>query len=406
MYGEVLKSNGAGKCGHALVNQVLSDIALGDFEQASAHIRAANGEIYEKLDAIGEYLSALKRRGMCDEALKYLDSLGFESLTNLVKWKFSALRAEFLLKKKQCAQALVLSSKICDELLPKLSLKEYAEVHSHALFIKGCAAYELRDPQMAGEAFKLLRSNFRDTEYFSLSLFREAKFLQKFGDTAGAISALEACKDTNYLPYARYKIAFLKFDSGLFAEANELLECIIRDCPDGDIAVAARVTQGDILRMIGDFENAQFMYEHASKFVSNARNANYLSLARAKCLIAQKNRDGRNLDSAIGMLENLYSASDQSASFRLECAAEYCLALKLQGRCEKLKRFAFDVLANVDGSELQLTERSRYWLAQILFILRELVDDSRGDGERIEAFFKKYGVSFDGKKNTHSFRLS
>lgn len=75
MYGEVLSRRGAGECGRALVNQVLSDIAPGDFEQAAAHIRTANGEMYEKSDAIGEDLFALKCRGMCDEALTNLDSL-------------------------------------------------------------------------------------------------------------------------------------------------------------------------------------------------------------------------------------------------------------------------------------------------------------------------------------------
>ncbi|MDR2436418.1 MAG: hypothetical protein LBD33_03895 [Puniceicoccales bacterium] len=395
MYGEVLKFNGVGKCGHALINQVLSDIALNDLEEAAAHIHAANGEVYEKLDAIVEYLSALKHRGMCDEALKCIDSLGIENLTNLTRYKFAALKAEFLLKKKQYAQALILSSEICDELLPRLDAKEYAEIHSHALFTKGCAAYKLKDCQTAGEAFKLLRSNFRDAKYFALSFFREAKFLQKSGDIAGAILALESCQGTSYLPYVHYEIALLKIYAGLFGEANALLERIICGYPDSDVAVAARVTQGDILRTTGDFANAQLVYEHASKFISNVRNANYLSLAYAKCLIAQKNRDSHNLDSAIDILENLWASHGQSASFRLECAAEYCLALKLQNKCNQLRHFAFDILTNVDNSELQLTKKSRYWLVQILFILHDLGDNSRGDRERVEDFLKKYGANLN-----------
>jgi predicted negative regulator of RcsB-dependent stress response len=396
MYGEVLKFNAVEKCGHALMNQVLSDIALNDFEQASIHIHTANGEIYEKLDAIVEYLSALKRRRMYSEALKFIDSMGIKDLTSLARCKFVALKAEFFLKKKQYAQALILSSKICDELLPKLSAKEYAEIHGHALFIKGCAAYKLMDFQTAGEAFNLLRSSFCDTRYSALSFFREAKFLQKSGDVAGAILALESCRDASYLPYIYYEIALLKFDANLFVEANALLERIIYDYPGSDVAVAARVTQGDILRATGDFANAQLVYEHASKFVSNTRNTNYLSLARAKCLIAQKNYDNCNLDGAIDILENLFSSPSQSVSFRLECAAEYCLALKLQDRCKQLKHFAFDILNNIESSELQLTQKSRYWLVQILFILRDLTDNSYSDVEYVEDFFKKYSVGFSG----------
>jgi predicted negative regulator of RcsB-dependent stress response len=393
MYGEVLQFNAVGKCGHALINQVLSDIALNNLEQAATHIHAANGEIYEKLDAIVEYLSALKRRRMCDEALRYIDSLGIGNLTHLTRYKFATLKAEFLLKNKQYAQALMLSSKICDELLPKLNAREYAEIHGLALFIKGCAAYQLKDCQTAGEAFKLLRSNFRDARYSALSFFREAKFLQKSGDIAGAILALESCQDAAYFPYVHYRVALLKVDAGLFAEANALLERIICDYPGSDVAVAARITQGDILRMAGDFANAQLVYEHASKFISNVRNANYLSLALAKCLIAQKNRNSHNMDSAADILENLCASPGQSVSFRLECAAEYCLALKLQNKGKQLRHFAFDILTSVDNSELQLTKKSRYWLVQILFILRNLADNSHGNMERVEYFFNKYGAN-------------
>jgi tetratricopeptide (TPR) repeat protein len=395
MYGEVLKLNSVEKCGHALVNQVLSDVALGNYEEASAHINSASGGFHEKLDAIVEYLGALKRNKMYDEALKYIDSLKLENVPNSTKYTIAAFKAKILLKKKQCVQALVLASKICDELSSKINSKEYSGICSQALFIKGCAAYKLKDFKIADEAFGALRVNFRNTEYSTFSLFKEAKFLHKSGDLTKAISVLELCEDVKYLPYANYRIALLKFRSGLVGEATELLEQIIHNYPDAEIAAAARIIQGDILRAMGDFSNAQFMYGHALNFVSNTRDINYLSLVRAKCLIAQKNRDSQCLETAINVLENLYSNPGQSTSFRLECAAEYCLALKLQGKYEKLQEFAFDVLANVDDSGVELTKKSRYWLLQILFILRDAAQYFHGDEKHIEALFEKYNVNFN-----------
>lgn len=395
MYGEVLKFNSVGKCGHALVNQVLSDVALNNYEEAALHIKSANGGICEKLDGIVAYLEALKNRKMFSEALKYLDSLRLENAPNLTKYTLAVLRAEILFKKGQCAQALASLSKICAELSRKINAKEYGSIYCKSLFFKGCAAYKLRDCKAAGEAFETLRANFPNTKYFSLSLFREAKFLHKSGDTAKAISALEACVDEKYLPHATYRVALLKFHSGLIEESNGLLEKIIRDYPEQDIATAARIAQGDILRAMGDFANAQLIYEHGANFVSNMRDINYLSLAQAKCLIAQKNRSSQHLDKAIGILENLYANPSQSVSFRLECAAEYCLALKLQGSWEKLKNFALDILANVDDSGVQLTKKARHWLFQILSILHDSVQNFQGDGEVIEAIFRKQNMGAD-----------
>jgi hypothetical protein len=93
------------------------------------------------------------------------------------------------------------------------------------------------------------------------------------------------------------------------------------------------------------------MHQNIS-FISNVRNEKYLSLARAKYLIAQKNRDHHNLDSAIDILENLCASPGQSVDLRFECAAQYCPALKLQNKCNQLRHFTLDILTNVDNSEL------------------------------------------------------
>ncbi|MDR0595482.1 MAG: tetratricopeptide repeat protein [Puniceicoccales bacterium] len=395
MYGEVLKLKPVEKCGHALVNQILSDIALNDYEGAAAHIDSVDGEAYGKFEAIVEYLRALKRNGMYDEALKYIDLLKLEGALISAKYNLGLFRAEILLKKKQNTQALVLASKICNELLGKFNSKEYTKICGKAFFMKGCAAYALSDPKTAAEAFKVLRTNFGETKYSSLSFFKEAKFLHKSGDTAGAISTLKLCTNVKYLPYANYEIALLKFHSGLIGDANELLEQITRENQGSEVATAARIAQGDILRAMGDFEDAQLIYEHGLSFVSNVRDTNYLSLVRAKCLIAQKNRGSQYLDTAANALENLYSSPGQNTSFRLECAAEYCLTLKLKGEYDKLKSFAFEVLTNVDAAGVKLTKKAQYWIFQILMILHDSVPYlQENDGKAIGELFEKYKMKF------------
>jgi tetratricopeptide (TPR) repeat protein len=397
MYGEALKLKPVEKYGHALVNQVLSDTALNDYEGAASHIDSVDGETYGKLEAIVEYLGALKRNGMYDEALKYIDSLKLGGALASARHNLGLFKTEILLKKKQSTQALVLVSKICNELLSKFNSKEYTKMCGKAFFIKGCAAYALSDPKTAAEAFKILRTNFGETKYSSLSFFKEAKFLHKSGDTAGAISTLKLCTNVKYLPYANYEIALLKFHSGLIGEASELLEQIIRENQDSEVAAAARIAQGDILRAMGDFEDAQLIYEYGLSFVSNVnvRDINYLSLVRAKCLIAQKNRSSQYLDAAVNALENLYSSPGQNTSFRLECVAEYCLTLKLKGEYDKLKSFAFEVLANVDAARVKLTKKAQYWIFQILMILHDSMPYLQGnEGKAIEELFERYKMKF------------
>jgi predicted negative regulator of RcsB-dependent stress response len=352
------------------VNQVTSDIALGNYSQASKHIADAAGSIHEKLDAMVEYISALKRSKMYDEALKYIDSINLDSVSKFVRCNLAAHRAEILLKRKQYSQAFLLASKICDELLAKFSSKEYGEACAQALFAKGSAAYKLKDARSGREAFEFLRTHFPHTAYSALSFLRESNFFRASGDMAQAIATLKLCKVAEYIPHANYEIALLKLRStGDFREAIRLMGEIIREYPDADVAMAARVAQGDILRSIGDFDNAQLVYENAQKFPNSPRNANYLSLAVAKCLIAKKNRDSRCLDSAIDILQSLCSTS-RDADFRLECVAEYCLALVLKNKYGALEKFAIEFLSALDSSEFKFSGKSRYWMAQISFILR------------------------------------
>jgi predicted negative regulator of RcsB-dependent stress response len=395
MYGEALRLDSVGKCGHALANQIISDIALGDYDRALAHIEVAGGDVGEKFDAIIEYISALRRDGMCDEALRYLDSLNLANASKLVRCKLAIHRAEILLKKKQYSQAFVLSANVYDTLIAQFNLKQYSKICGQALFINGWAACKLKDAKMAGEAFKLLRTSFQDTEYCALSFFKEAKLLRDMGDMHGAIAALELCKDRKYARLAGYKIALLKFQSGHLGESIALLEGIVRDDPDDKIAAAARVTQGDILRAAGDFGNAQLIYECAGDAVASVGDWNYLQLARARCLVAQKNRDARYLAEAESVLKNLYFGANLDAAFRLECAAEYCLVLKLEHEFDRLKIFAFDLLASIDGSDIQLTGRSRYWLVQILFILRDSAGHFQSDSGYIDAMIDRYDDNSD-----------
>jgi tetratricopeptide (TPR) repeat protein len=379
MYGEALKLGSVEKCGMALVNQVISDIALGDYAMASGHIDGAACGICEKLDAIVEYVTALKREKMYDEALKYVDSIKLDGATKFAKCSLAAHRAEILLKRKQYSQAFILASKVCDDVMPKLNSKEYIGVCAQAMFTKGSAAYELGDIRAGGEAFESLRANCQNTAYFAMSFFREASFLRRSGDVPGAIAVLELCKMPEYVPHISYKIAMLKFyHDGDFKGAIGLMGEIIRDYPGTDIAVAARVAQGNILRAIGDFSSAQLVYESAQKLPNSSRNADYLSLAIAKCLIAQKNRDIRCLDRAIGVLRDL-CAGEQFTDFRLECVAEYCLALKLKNKYGTLEKLAVDIQSHLDGNKFLLAEKARYWLAQIAFILRDSLNYFQAD---------------------------
>lgn len=396
IYDEVLTLDRTGKFQDVIENQVLSDLFLQDFERAKEHLSQISGYPPKKCEAIIQYLSALKENQLHIEALKYIDSIDLDEVPKLFKLRLILYKSKILYANKQYAQAMLFASKVCNLLTSRnipINNENLVDIISNALFIKGCSALSLQDAKLADETFKQLRISFEQTKWSSLSFIKEAKFFSKLGNYDKAISLLQKCKDDKYIPYAQYKIAEIMCAMGRFTEALKLFEDIVQNYRDSEFKNLARIAEGDTLRMLGKFADAQIIYERMLGKVNDEEQVKYLSLARAKCLLAQNCRNSSALDRAIIALEKLYASHCQDIALWTEIVSEYCLALKLKNNYGMLQTIALTTLKNISKNERPLPKNAIHWVLQILFLLRDScceISIDRCDAEYVDGMIKQY----------------
>ena len=266
-------------------------------------------------------------------------------------------------------------------LFPKKNVsKEVQNILEQALYIQGISELHLRNFKEGLAVITKLQKSFPQSTLAHMSYFALADIYFQNGDLALANQVLEEFtkKDTSLAPYAIYKQAeywetmgMKRYDESAYKNAIHLFSKVSNT--SHELSFAARLEIGHILRMMGEFSDAQLVYENLLKDFPADPRYHFVELCLAKSLLAQMHARPSCLDRAQMILERLYNTHIHDFSLKIEMDATYILTLKIN-HSDHFDTVAWDVLLAAANHQKSLTQNDIYWLIQIIHLIEDHPD--------------------------------
>lgn len=259
------------------------------------------------------------------------------------------------------------------------------EIVSSGALLKAEASFALGRPEEALALLRKLREEHPRADATVYSFIAESEHYAKLDQTVEAQRLLTKLADefpgNAYAPFALYQSALLAEQRGQDAnleEANKLIEDLVTKYPRSDYVFYARLKQGDLLRKLNQFPQAQQVYETLLNNFSSHQDVVLAQLALAECHHAQSLRDGSHAERAIALFEQLRDRVDAPVDVRVEAGFNlgHLLARRGQpGRAETV--WWRDVVSEFLLEEMQAAQlgaKGRYWMARTLLELGGLYE--------------------------------
>jgi cellulose synthase operon protein C len=262
------------------------------------------------------------------------------------------------------------------------------EIASTGALLRAEANFELGRDAAAAETLRRLRADFPTSDSAVYSYIVEADRYAQQDKVIDAERLLTKLADdfpnSPYAPYALYQAALqaerLGSDANL-READKLLESLISNprYASSDLVFPARMRQGDLLRELNQFPQAQQVYESLVNNPAAAQNPDTIlaQLALAECHNAQSANSPSHADSALRIFEDLVDRVDAPADVRVE--AGYNLGFIL-ARTDRAKAQAVwwndvvDAFLVRPGGPKNLGPKGRWWVARTLLEVGSLYE--------------------------------
>lgn len=259
------------------------------------------------------------------------------------------------------------------------------EIASSGALLKAEASFALGRREAALAALKQLRSDFPRADAAVYSYIVEADYYAKQDQTVEAQRLLTKLADdfpgNTYAPYALYQAALQAERRGQdanFAEANKLIEDMVTKYPRSELVFYARLKQGDLLRKLNQFAQAQQAYETLVNNFPQHQDIVLAQLALAECHNAQSSSDGNHAERAITLFEHLRDRVDAPVDARVEAGFNlgYLLVRRGEpGRAEAVWwRDVVTAFLLDEKQAAQLGAKGRFWMTKTLLELGALYE--------------------------------
>jgi len=260
--------------------------------------------------------------------------------------------------------------------LAEVSPAMRSEIASSAALVKAQALFRQNSEQAALAQLQRLRADFPGSEAAVSSFLEEADHYVKQYKLVEAqqlyTKLAEEFKGNANAPYALYFAALqaeARGDANL-AEANNLLEQLVKDYPQSDLIFAVRLKQGHLLRKLNQFPQAQQVYESLVNTFATSPDVVLAQLALAACHNAQAASDPAHTESALVLLEHLRDRVDAPVPVRVEAGYNLGTVLKQRGELEKAAvvwwRDVVSAFLLDPKLSAQLGAKGPYWMARTL----------------------------------------
>ncbi len=268
---------------------------------------------------------------------------------------------------------------------------------ANVLLLRGQAWLTLGRPENGLAQFADLREAYPDSRPAMLSFLAEAHELALAGRLAEAQQRLrelaEAHPDSDLAPKALFEAAINAQKRGLsqsHQEALDLLDRLAVDYPESPLVFEARLRQGNILRDLGQFGNAQNVYEAMLTQFPDHPQRYRADFGQAYCMALEASRQPEQTEAAAGAFERLFDLPHLPSDARVEAGHQAARVLAEGGQTNRAAEVHWLVITRfLDEPEpaASLGPAGRYWMSRTILDLAKLLEN-RGE---IGAAFDLYG---------------
>jgi len=286
--------------------------------------------------------------------------------------------------------------------LEGLSPNLRTEIAGQVALLRAEADFELQKEKAGLDALDQLRVDFKGTEPAEQSYLVEADHYARLDRVVDAqqlyTKMAEDAPKSRYAPYALYQAAIQAERLGQkknLEEAERLLDAVASRPWEGDakkaaegLCFAARMRQGDLLRELNQFPQAEEAYQSLVDDKRFAQDPDVIlaRLALAECRNAQSANDPAEAKRAEDLLQDLVDREDAPPDVRVEAGYNLGALLSQEGDGAKAQqvwwRDVVDAFLVKPGSDARLGAKGRWWMAQTLL---QVANHYQVDGRLEEA---------------------
>jgi len=286
------------------------------------------------------------------------------------------------------------------------------EIASTAILLQARAELALKREAAALETLGRLRVTYPRTEAAIYSYLIEARYYAAQENITEAQVRLTRLvdnpdyKQSVYVQYALYQLALLSQELGQEKDLEEAYKRIDRLIAEGSAAgdsellFLARLKQGELLRQMSQFPQAQLAYEEILNRYSQRPDIAVAQLALADCHNAQSSADPTHADNAQLLFEQLRDRVDAPADVRVEAGFKLGLLLARRGQTAKaIEVWWGDVVTPflLEASQpFAAVDKRRYWLARTLLDLGKFLEGMN----RLEEARQAYALLLQSRLGT------
>lgn len=381
--------------GTLMFQRVLSDIEAGRLDIAQQQIdtlaKDPRFDVVNRWRAEWNLARALQAKGrMADaytrvNALLASDPATSTKLPVELRARMIWLQARLSLQAGEPERTLEMVDALGDS-LPEISEALSKQISSSSALLKAEAYLKLDRKKEAVELLQKLRADFPNSDAAVYSFIVEAGYYADQDQTVEAqrlyTKLADDYKDNQaYAPYAKFQAALQAERRGQdvnLIEANKLIEELVNKYPQSPLVFYARLKQGDLLRKLNQFPQAQQVYENLVNNFPDHQDVILAQLALAECHNAQSLDDTNHAERAISLFEHLRDRVDAPVDVRVEAGFNlgYLMARRGQtGRAEAV--WWRDVVTTFlldQKMASALGPKGRYWMTRSLLELGSLYE--------------------------------
>lgn len=399
-YATVLREHGEGlpaeRVGEVMFQRVLAETKTNPaaagavLDQLSG---AANFDLESRWRAEWSLARALQVDGQTAQAYDRVNRLlsatgaAAESLAPELRARMAWLQARLAFDAGRPEQAVNLGTQLLASLGP-VPERLRAEIASTTVLLQARAQFALGREAEALATLERLREQHKASEAAVYSFLVEADHFErqdKIDDARKILTRLVSDKtyeNNPYVPYALFQLAMLSERLGQpnnLEEANKRIEDLVNRpiaAGENDLIFAARLKQGDILRKLNQFPQAQQAYESLVNRYPQRRDVVFAQLALAQTHNAQSSADPSHADIAQLKFEELRDRVDAPLDVRVEAGYNLGALLLRRGKTEQAAvvwwRDVVTPFLIEAPAPLEPTATRRHWLARTLLELGAL----------------------------------
>jgi len=266
--------------------------------------------------------------------------------------------------------------------LPEALLRD---VRSHSMMLLGESQFASGNAESGRNTFQALRDQHPGSGPAILSYLIEARDAARGEALVNAQQSLIQLADlfpaSRYAPIALWEAAIHAEQRGIndaLREAISILERLLSDYSEHELAFYARLKQGDILRRLNDFGTALILYERLIRAFPNHPERYRAEMSRADCLLAQGSQASEALQDAMVAYERLVFSPHVPADLQVEALYKSGLCHRLLGDRDEQAATLWTSLHRYFGEDAEQYEQlgpvGRYWLGRGLLELAGYIE--------------------------------